>query len=162
MNSNSRYSPKIPNLGQNRLIVALCDLEMWRMALKNNNAHFYATSSFVNHFVAIGEFKLELQPVNTQIGGKFVLTSMTLTFDLWPWPVAWTSLLSLVITHGRTDWTIHRDAWSQLKGCCLFLRYWRMWWRGSTSSDVGNFIVTSTTRWVDGTPTSEVTPVSIW
>ena len=61
--------------------------------------------------------------------------------DLWPWPFAWTSLLSLVITpenfmmirwwehsqkgvtdrqtdgrtDGRTDWTIHRAAWSQLK-----------------------------------------------
>ena len=74
-----------------------------------------------------------------------VVTSVTLTFDLWPWPFAWTSLLSLVITpenfmmigwwehsqkgvtdrqtdgrtdrrtDGRTDWTIHRAAWSQLK-----------------------------------------------
>ena len=61
--------------------------------------------------------------------------------DLWPWPFAWTSLLSLVITpenfmmigwweHSQkgvtdrqtdrrtdrqTDWTIHRAAWSQLK-----------------------------------------------
>ena len=57
--------------------------------------------------------------------------------DLWPWPFAWTSLPSLVITpenfmmirwweHSqkgvtdgrtdrRTDWTIHRAAWSQLK-----------------------------------------------
>ena len=26
------------------------------------------------------------------------LTSVTLTFDIWPWPFAWTSLLSLVIT----------------------------------------------------------------
>ena len=71
----------------------------------------------------------------------WVVTSVTLTFDLWPWPFAWTSLLSLVITpenfmmigwweHSqkgvtdrrtdgrtdrRTDWTIHRAAWSQLK-----------------------------------------------
>ena len=73
------------------------------------------------------------------------MTSVTLTFDLWPWPFAWTSLLSLVITpenfmmtgwwkhsqkgvtdgrtdgrtdgqtDGQTDWTIHRAAWSQLK-----------------------------------------------
>ena len=67
---------------------------------------------------------------------------MTLTFDLWPWPFAWTSLLSLVITpenfimirwwehsqkgvtdgqtkdrrtDGRTENTICRAAWSQLK-----------------------------------------------
>ena len=29
---------------------------------------FYATSSFVNHFMAIGEFKLELQSRNAQFG----------------------------------------------------------------------------------------------
>ena len=29
---------------------------------------------------------------------SWVLTSVTLTFDLWPWPFAWTSLLSMVIT----------------------------------------------------------------
>ena len=59
---------------------------------------------------------------------------MTLTFDLWPWPFAWTSLLSLVITpenfvmirwwkHSQKVWqtdirtenTVHRAAWSQLK-----------------------------------------------
>ena len=109
---------------------------------------FYATSSFVHHFVAIGEFKLELQSGNAQFGSKlmifwavwpwnltddlekrqgtspkqpklyvsfhnhmwiktggtvwkrlsWVMTSVTLTFDLWPWTFAWTSLLSLVIT----------------------------------------------------------------
>ena len=31
---------------------------------------FYATSSFVQHFVAIGEFKLELQSGNTQSGSN--------------------------------------------------------------------------------------------
>ena len=110
---------------------------------------FYATSSFVHHFVAIGEYKLELQSGNANLGQirrflepcdleiwwmtlqnnrapllsstklcasfhhhmwiqtgvtvwkrlSWVLTSVTLTFDLWPWPFAWTSLLSLVITH---------------------------------------------------------------
>ena len=68
---------------------------------------------------------------------SWVLTSVTLTFDLWPWPFTWTSLLSMVITpencmtiwwweHGekgvtdrrtdkRTDWTSHIAASSQLK-----------------------------------------------
>ena len=110
---------------------------------------FCATSSFMHHFVAIGEFKLELQFGNAQFGSKstiffepcdlgiwwmtlknnrapllstiklyasfyhhmwiqtgvtvrtrlsWVMTPVTLTFDLWPWPFAWTSLLSLVIT----------------------------------------------------------------
>ena len=29
---------------------------------------------------------------------SWILTSVTLTFDVWPWPFAWTSLWSLVIT----------------------------------------------------------------
>ena len=29
---------------------------------------------------------------------SWVVTSVTLTFDLWPWPFAWTTLLSLAIT----------------------------------------------------------------
>ena len=109
---------------------------------------FFATSSFVQHFITIGEFKLELQSGNNQSGLKstislavwpwnltddlqnnrahllcyfklyasfhhhmwiqtgvtvrkrlsWFVTSVTLTFDLWPWPFAWTSLLSLAIT----------------------------------------------------------------
>ena len=31
---------------------------------------FFATSSFVQHFVAIGEFKLELKSINAQFGSK--------------------------------------------------------------------------------------------
>ena len=34
---------------------------------------FYATSSFVQHFVAIGEFKLELQSGNTQSGSNLTI-----------------------------------------------------------------------------------------
>ena len=41
---------------------------------------FYATSSFVNHFVAIGEFKLELESGNTQCG-----SNATLFRAVWPW-----------------------------------------------------------------------------
>ena len=72
---------------------------------------------------------------------SWVMTSVTLTFDLWPWPFAWTLRRSLVITpesfmmlrwweHSqkgvtdrrtdgqtdrRTENTICRAAWSQLK-----------------------------------------------
>ena len=91
----------------------------------------------MHHFITIREFKLELQSGNGKVG----LWPVTLTFDLWPWPFAWTSLLSLVITpenfmmirwweqsqkgvtDGQTDGqtdrqtenTICRAAWSQLK-----------------------------------------------
>ena len=111
-----------------------CDLEIWRMTLKNNRAPLLSRiklcASFHHHlWIQTG--------VTVQKWLSWVLTSVTLTFDLWPWPFAWTSLLSLVITpenfmmirwwehsqkgvtdrqtDGRTDWTIHRAAWSQLK-----------------------------------------------
>ena len=113
-----------PNLGLIRRFLEPCDLEIWRMALKNNMAPllcyfklyasfrshrwiqagatvrkrpiwvkiddflscvalqfevwpsktighlFYATSSFAHHFVAIGDFKLELQSGNAQFGSN--------------------------------------------------------------------------------------------
>ena len=41
---------------------------------------FYATSSFVQHFIAIGEFKLQLQSRNTQSGLNWTMISA-----MWPW-----------------------------------------------------------------------------
>ena len=48
---------------------------------------FYATSSFVHHFVAIAELKLELQSGNAQFGSKLTIffSRVTLKFDRWPW-----------------------------------------------------------------------------
>ena len=48
---------------------------------------FYTTSSFVHHFIAISEFKLELQCGNTQFGSKspIFFIRVTLKFDGWPW-----------------------------------------------------------------------------
>ena len=151
---------------------------------------FYSTSSFVHIFVAIGEFKLELQSGIAQSGSNSMISRALwpwyLTYDLekqqgtssqqhqtiwiissyvnsnwsyspetakldcdlcdldiWSWPFAWTSLQPMAITpekfvmirlrehsqkgvtdrqtetdrrmDGRTDWTIHRASWSQLK-----------------------------------------------
>ena len=45
-----------------------CDLEIWRMTLKNNRAPLLCY--FVHHFVAIGEFKLELESGNAQSGSN--------------------------------------------------------------------------------------------
>ena len=41
---------------------------------------FYTTSSFVHHFVAIGDFKLELQSGNAQFG-----SNSTIFRAVWPW-----------------------------------------------------------------------------
>ena len=40
----------------------------------------YAASSFVHHFIAIGEFKLELQSGNAQFGSKSAIFC-----PVWPW-----------------------------------------------------------------------------
>ena len=134
MNSNWSCCPETPNLGQIRRFLEPCDLEIWRITLKNNRAPlqcyfklyasfrshrwiqagvtvrnrpirvkiddslsrvtlqfdawpwktighlFYATSSFVHHFVAIGDFKLELQSRNAQFG-----SNSTIFRAVWPW-----------------------------------------------------------------------------
>ena len=101
------------------------------MTLKNNRAPLLSNinlcASFHHHmWIQTG--------VTVRKRLSWVLTSVTLAFDLWPWPFAWTLLWSLVITpdnfmmirwweHGRQVWetdgqtenTICRAAWSQLK-----------------------------------------------
>ena len=112
-----------------------CPVWLWylnRWPWKTIAHIFYVTLSFVHHFIVIGVFKLESQPGNTQIGARFVLTSVTLTLDFWLGTFAWTSLLSMVIapenkwwydgrnivqkvSDGRTDRSFLRVAWLQLK-----------------------------------------------
>ena len=48
-------------LDPNRRFFSPCDLEIWWMTPKTVGHLFYDTLSFLHHFVAIGEFKLELQ-----------------------------------------------------------------------------------------------------
>ena len=95
------------------------------MTLKNDRAPLLSNiklcASFHHH--------MWIQPgVTVRKPLSWVLTSVTLTFDLWPWTFAWMSLLSLVITpenymmipwwehsqkgvmDGQTDWTIHCPA----------------------------------------------------
>ena len=95
MNSNWSYSPETPNLGQIWRFLEPCDLEIWRMTLKNNRAPLLSNiklyASFYHH--------MRIQTgVTVRKRLSWVVTSVTLTFDLWPWPFAWTLLLSLVIT----------------------------------------------------------------
>ena len=81
--------------GSNSTLLELCDLEIWRMTLKNNRApllcSFQLCASFHCHmWIQTG--------VRVRKRLSWVLTSVTLTFDLWPWPFAWTSLLTMVIS----------------------------------------------------------------
>ena len=112
------------------------------MTLKNNRAPLL---SIIKLYASFHHHMWIQTRVTVRKRLSWVLTSVTLTLDLWPWPFAWTSLLSLVITSenfmmiwwwehgekgvtdrrtdgqtdgqtdGRTDWTSHIAAWSQLK-----------------------------------------------
>ena len=114
--------------------VAPCDLEIWQMTLKNNRAPPLCYFKLCAWF----HCNMWIQTVvRVRKRLSWVLTSVTLTFDLWPWPFAWTSLLSMVRTpenvmmigwgnmvkkvwradwrtDRQTDWTSHVAAWSQL------------------------------------------------
>ena len=137
MYSNWSYSPETPNLGQIRRFLEPCDLEIRPMTLKNNRAPLLCCFQLCAWF----HCHMWIQTgVRVRKRLSWVLTSVTLTFDLWPWPFAWASLLTMAITpenfmmirwweHGekgvkdgqtvrqtdrQTENTICRAAWSQL------------------------------------------------
>ena len=74
---------------------SMCDLELWHMTLKNNRApllrYFNICALFRSHrSIQTG--------VTVRKRFSWVLTFVTLTFDLWPCHFVWTSLLSMLIT----------------------------------------------------------------
>ena len=132
------YSTETPNLGHIRRFLEPCDLEIWQMTLKNNRAPLL---SIIKLYASFHHHTWIQTGVTVRKRVSWVVTSVTLTFDPWPWPFKWTSLLSLVITpenfmmirwwehsqkgvtdgqtdrrtDGQTENTICRAAWSQLK-----------------------------------------------
>ena len=83
------------NSGQNRWFFAPCDLKIWQMTLKNNRAPLLCYFKLCTWF----HCHLRVQTgVTFRKRLSWLLTSVTLTFDLWPWPFALTSLLSLETT----------------------------------------------------------------
>ena len=84
-----------------------CGLEIWRMTLKNNRAPLLSNiklcASFHRHmWIQTGV------TVRKRLNG--IMTSVTLTFDLWPWPFAWTSLLSMATTP-ENDRNLIKKVW---------------------------------------------------
>ena len=71
LDSNHRFfSRETPNLAQNRRFFSRVTLKFDGWASETIEHLFYATSSFEQHFIAIGEFKLELQSRNAQSRSK--------------------------------------------------------------------------------------------
>ena len=92
MNSNWSYSPETHNLGKIYDFFSRVTLKFdgWPLKTRGHlNIKLYAS---FHHRVWIQTGVTVRKRLN------WVMTSVTLTFDLWPWPFAWTSLLSLAIT----------------------------------------------------------------
>ena len=95
MYSNWSYSPETANVGQIRRFLEPCDLEIWRMTLKNNRAPLLCCFQLCAWF----HCHMWIQNgVRVRKRLSWVLTSVTLNYDLWPWPFASTSLLNRAIT----------------------------------------------------------------
>ena len=84
--SNWSYSPETTNSGQNRQFFSNATLTFDGWPWKAIWHLFYATSRFVDYFIAISESKLELQSRNAQFTSKSLifLSCVTLTFGGWP------------------------------------------------------------------------------
>ena len=67
---------------------------------------FYATSSFMHHFVAIGEFKLELQSGNAQFRSKSTILEHR-ELDIWPMTLTFCMDITFVI--GNNSWNFCGD-----------------------------------------------------
>ena len=95
LNSNLSYSPETPNLGLIHRFLELCDLEIWQITLKNNRAPLLSN---IKLYASFRHHRWLQTGVTVQKRLSWVVTFVTLTFDLWPWPFAWTLPWSLVIT----------------------------------------------------------------
>ena len=77
VNSNWSYSPEMLNLSKIWHFFVLWNLEIWRMTLKKIGHLFCATSSFVHHVVAIGQFKL--------VRKRSIRVKIDHFCSMWPW-----------------------------------------------------------------------------
>ena len=87
VNSNWSYCPETLNWGKNRWFFVLCDLEIWRMTLKNNRAPllccFKLRASFHSHQSIQTKVTVRKSSIRVKIGD--FLSRVTLKFDRWPW-----------------------------------------------------------------------------
>ena len=74
------YSPETPNLGPIGDVLYRVTLKFDGWPWKTIGHLSFAVSSFVQHFIAIGEFKLELQSGNAHFG-----SNSTIFRAVWPW-----------------------------------------------------------------------------
>ena len=77
---NLSYSPETLNSGQNWRFLSRVTLQFDGWPWKTIGHFSNAVSIFAHHFIATGDFKLELQSGNAQYGSK-----STIFLAVWPW-----------------------------------------------------------------------------
>ena len=86
VNQNLSYSPETLNSGRNWRFFVPCDLEIWRMTLKNNRAPllccFKLCASFHSHHWILTVVTVLKRPIWVKIDDFFI--RVTLIFDRWP------------------------------------------------------------------------------
>ena len=104
MNSNWGYSPETPNLGQIRWFLQPCDLEIWRMTLKNNRAplpcYFKLCASFRSHWWIQTGVTVRKRPIWVKFDDFL---------PLWPWPLTLTFCMDITLVIGNNTWKFHDD-----------------------------------------------------
>ena len=85
---NSNLSFRKRSIGsKSTIFFSRATLKFYGWPWKTIGHLFYATSSFVHHFVPIGELKLESQSGNAQSGSNLTIFKAfkAFKFDGWPW-----------------------------------------------------------------------------
>ena len=86
MNSNWSCCPETPNLGQFRRFLEPCDIEIWRMTLKNNRApllcYFKLYASFCSHRWIQAGVTVRKRPIWVKIYVFLAVWPWNLTDDL--------------------------------------------------------------------------------
>ena len=122
MNSNWSYSPETANLGKIDDFSSHATLKFDRWHCKTIGHLFYATSSFVHRFKAIGELKLQLQSGNA----SFVSKS---TIFLAAWPEIWRMKLRInrapLLSNIKLCASFHHHMWIQTENGSVV--FWPLW-----------------------------------
>ena len=102
--------------------------------LKTIGHLFYATSSFVHHFIAIGEFKLELQSGNAQSGSNSAISAPC---DLEIWRMTLKNNRAPLLSNIKLYVSFHHHMWIQT-GVTVRKRKFGSWplWPWPLTSDL--------------------------
>ena len=108
MNSNWSYNPETLNSGKNRrFFLSRVTFKFDGWPWKTIGDLFYATSSFVHHFIAISEVTVRKRPIRFKINN--FMSRVTLKFDRWPWKTI------ECLLYATSNFVLHLEAIKEFK-----------------------------------------------